>query len=289
MNSKLIKILICPKCHKPDTFDFSDNLVDCISCNNKIQIIHETLDFLKSKDNNFIDLPAKSPGKGSYFRKQNWKFNEKIAANLKPNQIVLEVGCGRGYYKPLFGENYIGTDISLRPAADFVCDLVDQKCLKDESVDVLLLNNVIEHVYDFFPLMENCVKSLKKNGLLIITVPYTSTLHQTPADYFRYTEFALKKIIEQLNLKINIFEAVYQPYTQLNRAYDIVIDSLPNGFKNQIAKNILHISKMLFNSSISFIKEFHPEGSISIMDSEKHKHKGPYSSPVGYQIIAEKN
>ena len=43
------------------------------------------------------------------------------------------------------------------------------------SIDIVYCNQVLEHIEDLFKVMNEIPRILKKDGLLIITVPYWSS------------------------------------------------------------------------------------------------------------------
>lgn len=134
-----------------------------------------------------------------------------FSKTLSAEQIVLEIGCGRGYFKPLF-ENYLGTDIKLTGASDFCCDLTQANPIKPESIDILLMNNLLEHVFEFDPLLSASFAILKPNGVLAIAVPFTGGIHYVPHDYWRYTHFGLAELARKHRFEIQRLEAVCHPY-----------------------------------------------------------------------------
>jgi len=150
MNPLLKKIIVCPKCIEPKSLNFSANSAICTACGFSYIIQKDILLLIDSKREDDLDnRPPKKPGTGSYWRRKNWEFNQNIAKELSSSDIVLEVGCGRGYFKPLFGKNYIGTDITIRKEVDFVADLIDSKCIRDESIDVLVFNDELFSLIGF--------------------------------------------------------------------------------------------------------------------------------------------
>lgn len=56
--------------------------------------------------------------------------------------------------------------------------LIEQKINSNEVYDVILLQNVLEHVLDPFALLQTISKLLTPNGLIIITVPNDFSLTQ---------------------------------------------------------------------------------------------------------------
>jgi 2-polyprenyl-3-methyl-5-hydroxy-6-metoxy-1,4-benzoquinol methylase len=100
-------------------------------------------------------------------RKKINYFIEKIPKD----RSVLEIGSGSGwvgnYLKENGWTNYTGIDIV--PPADIVGDIRNWKALglKEESFDVIIAFEVVEHVDCF----RECRALLKGGGMLLITTP----------------------------------------------------------------------------------------------------------------------
>lgn len=64
----------------------------------------------------------------------------------------------------------------------------------DESVDTVLLFNVLEHLYNYSLILSEIKRVLKTNGQLLGVVPFLVAYHPDPHDYWRYTKETLQKI-----------------------------------------------------------------------------------------------
>ena len=65
----------------------------------------------------------------------------------------------------------------------------------NEEFDVVLCVSVLEHVFDFKAALVNIRKALKPGGIAIISVPGFYPLHDQPADYWRFTEHSLRRLL----------------------------------------------------------------------------------------------
>ncbi len=136
---------------------------------------------------------------------------QKISERYFINGSLLDLGCGTMPYKDLILKNsgitnYIGVDIenpiyqkTLKPDCFWDGYKVP---LESSTFDNAILIEVLEHM----PKPENTLKELsrllKKDGNLLITVPFLWTLHDVPNDEFRYTPFALKRMLEENNFEV---------------------------------------------------------------------------------------
>lgn len=126
------------------------------------------------------------------------------------NEAVLDFGCGEKPYRSLFKtSNYIGVDVEISGhtkiegggTADVFYDgyiLPFQDC----SFDILISNQVFEHVIDFPLVFSECTRVLKQDGIMIMTVPLCSEEHEKPYDFRRFTIYGLKNVIKENNLEI---------------------------------------------------------------------------------------
>jgi len=74
--------------------------------------------------------------------------------------------------------------------------------IKDEVVDVVLCTEVIEHVYEFHQVLQEINRVLKKGGWLILTTPFSWGLHYEPNDYWRFTPYSLRRLLEERGFEV---------------------------------------------------------------------------------------
>lgn len=116
---------------------------------------------------------------------------------------LLDIGCGYMPYKPLLlspqssVEKYIGLDLIDNKYA--IPDLVwDGQTipLEEASVDCAIATEVFEHCPYPEIVIQEIYRVLKPGGTLFFTVPFIWNLHDVPHDEFRYTPFALERILD---------------------------------------------------------------------------------------------
>jgi SAM-dependent methyltransferase len=129
----------------------------------------------------------------------------------KSNQTLLDFGCGSKPYKSLvekYGVKYLGADLSIVSDIDIEIDIEGTLQLKDESVDILLSSQVLEHVYNTDKYLKECYRVLKPDGNLIITTHGHWVFHPDPNDYWRWTSQGLKEIIKKHSFEIEHFSGI---------------------------------------------------------------------------------
>lgn len=67
--------------------------------------------------------------------------------------------------------------------------------LDDSSVDIVLCNQVLEHVIDPIKSVAEIYRILKPNGYFIGSVPHVSPIHLEPYDFRRYTSLGIEQLL----------------------------------------------------------------------------------------------
>ncbi|MFW6149693.1 MAG: class I SAM-dependent methyltransferase [Atribacterota bacterium] len=196
------------------------------------------------------------------------KFIEKH--NNRCYGKLVDVGCGSKPYKEYFSciEKYIGIDIT--NTAEIIAD-AKLLPIKSNSVDCVLCNQLIEHDPEPSKIFVEIYRILKKGGILILSAPQMGRLHGEPHDYYRYTKWGLKYLLEKNSMEIELIE----PHGGFFRA----IGSHLNFFlldyfgKNKYIRYLIKHTIILFNNFIFTVLE-------KTIDWKK--------DTLGYNIIAKK-
>lgn len=114
---------------------------------------------------------------------------------------LLDVGCGTKPYRKLFHvDEYIGLEIDGEIArqlsrADF---FYDGKFFpfSSGSFNVVLTNQVLEHVFNPSSFLAEIHRVLTPDGVLLLTIPFVWDEHEQPYDYARYTTYGLQYLLE---------------------------------------------------------------------------------------------
>ncbi len=129
----------------------------------------------------FQSQVAKSDAKVTWEGQRLVRF---VGATVGPGTRVLDLGCGAApglRYFAALGVDAIGLDVApaaLRaartflPTARLVCaDLSAPLPLRDETADLIILREVIEHLTAVRPLLEECRRVLRVGGAVVLTTP----------------------------------------------------------------------------------------------------------------------
>jgi SAM-dependent methyltransferase len=112
-----------------------------------------------------------------------------LAAHVVHNGMaVLDFGCGHRPYEAIFtsaGAHYLGADFTGRP--DVVIDASGRLPAQDNSVDLLLSFQVLEHVRDLGTYFSEARRVLRQDGWMMLSTHGTWFYHPHPEDHRRWT------------------------------------------------------------------------------------------------------
>jgi SAM-dependent methyltransferase len=121
--------------------------------------------------------------------------------------ILVDLGCGEAPHKNYFLQyvnQYIGVDWTNtlhNSKADIISDLNKEIVVKDNFADTIISLSVMEHLCEPQIFLNESYRILKKDGTIILGVPWMWWIHEAPHDYFRYTPYGLKYMFEKAGYK----------------------------------------------------------------------------------------
>lgn len=139
-----------------------------------------------------------------------YEFLNAQFQQIKSESNVLTIGSGGEVNKLL--ESYAKSksfsvksfDIDPERNPDVLGDL----CIYDfghQKYDIVIIAEVLEHLYAPQLGIDNIFKILNSGGKLILTTPFILPLHDRPYDYFRFTKYGLAYLLRNFE-KIEIRE-----------------------------------------------------------------------------------
>lgn len=114
---------------------------------------------------------------------------------------VLELGSGRavnGTFPYSAGHLFDGCEEFVRSDVDPSLGhrTVDATTMEfTDEFDAVLCMSVLEHIYDYQRAVDNIRRALKSGGLLLAGLPFCFPLHDEPADYWRFTEHGIVRML----------------------------------------------------------------------------------------------
>lgn len=159
---------------------------------------------------NFINIDFSTENLDRFFiRKSILNFIQSNLYCMKGS--MLDVGCGQMPYREYIKKNttiskYTGLDINtaIEYSKDIKPDYTwDGKIIPFESCsyDTLMATEVLEHCPEPLSTLKEMQRVLKQGGYILLTVPYLWPLHETPHDEYRYTPYALNRLLQEAGFK----------------------------------------------------------------------------------------
>ena len=138
-----------------------------------------------------------------YFLQRDLDFLTRLAlANVVSiDSFWLDLGCGTQPYKNEFkNSKYIGIDVEISGRSEILKNpeiYFDGKNIpfKNNSFDGILSTQVLEHVSDIHQILHECNRVLKKNGVMITSVPFAYREHELPFDFRRFTQVGMEDLL----------------------------------------------------------------------------------------------
>ena len=155
-------------------------------------------------ENNFLNIKLTEESLAVYtVRKSLFRAIEHVVNEFEGT--LLDVGCGQMPYKEYIQKTnshvhkIIGLDLSSSSIHDTsVADIFwdgHTIPLSDHSVNSVMATEVLEHCFMPDQTLSEIYRVLSTNGVFFFTVPFLWPLHETPYDAYRYTPFAIEKLL----------------------------------------------------------------------------------------------
>lgn len=129
----------------------------------------------------------------------------KYITNCCGDKRLIDYGCGDVPYLPLFDgkiSQYVTCDIQTNPIAEVKISSDDKVPLPDNSFDIVLSVQVLEHVDDVNAYLAEANRLLKNHGLLLISTHGQWIWHPCPKDLRRWTIEGLSSVIEKSGFQL---------------------------------------------------------------------------------------
>jgi ubiquinone/menaquinone biosynthesis C-methylase UbiE len=116
---------------------------------------------------------------------------------------LLDVGCGSKPYREVFApyvSEHVGVDHADSPhgleSVDVAATAYDIP-LPSHSFDTVLMSELLEHLEAPGMALAEAHRLLAPGGWVILTTPFMWVVHEQPRDFFRYSPYGLRYLLEQ--------------------------------------------------------------------------------------------
>ena len=208
---------------------------------------------------------------------ETFNFN---SLNLKKIKKVIDVGCGNGRHLKSLGfrltdSEIVGIDQSVSEITKLNEEFSDSICkngntyrfitgdiremeIPDNSQDLVVCSEVLEHVPNFEAVLKECYRILKPGSVMLISVPayfpeslcwkYSKKYMQTPGGHIRiFKKNFLKERFEALNLKVfkqHREHALHSIYWILRARNNMEENDFLKSFHNLLVKQMFGQAKL---------------------------------------------
>ena len=203
-------------------------------------------------------------------------YNSNLRIHAKGK--LLDLGCGKvplyAAYREFVTENICidwGDTFHKNEYLDCELDITKKLPFCESEFDTIILSDVLEHIPIPEQLWKEMARILSGNGKIIMNVPFFYWLHEQPHDYYRYTEFALRRFVETSGLRLILLKP---------------IGGAPEVLADILAKNILRLPKL--GRSLAVVAQSITLGFIRTKLGKRVSEITSSHFPLVYFLIAEK-
>ena len=201
----IIKNIQCGRCR--GNLQFTGNACQCVECGKFYQVKGKTIIFTDttSRDQDISQMPDGLIFKLKFLVKKSPKLfyilnhvlgtfvgksAKKSIAYLSPGSLIVNIGSGAQTIRT----DVVNLDLTPYPGVAVVAD-VQQMPFKNNSVDALIAESLLEHVKYPELVVSEIQRVLKPGGLIYITTPFIIGWHSSPNDYYRWTTSGLRELL----------------------------------------------------------------------------------------------
>lgn len=124
------------------------------------------------------------------------KVRNALKGIFKSSDLILDVSCGENpYYHEGIKAKIICTDLRQTKKTHFIGNAM-RLPVKKEKFDGIININSLYYYNDPSMAAESFSHSLKKNGKLVLMMPFIYPIHDAPDDKYRFTKYGIIELLK---------------------------------------------------------------------------------------------
>jgi SAM-dependent methyltransferase len=125
---------------------------------------------------------------------------DRFLSQYASERLTLDIGCGVSRYRNLFPNRW-AIDVRLQYGVD-VCADAHALPFQDESFEIVLCTEVLEHVHNPQVMIDEAYRVLKRGGRCILSTRFCYPIHDAPNDLYRFTRYGLGHLFEKWKIEL---------------------------------------------------------------------------------------
>jgi SAM-dependent methyltransferase len=217
------------------------------------------------------------------------RFVARAGEAVQPGERVLDAGSGRAPYRKLFAHadyetaDFVAVKGKKYAPPDYVCDLA-RIPVEDGRFDHVLLTQVLEHIPEPAAVLGELNRVLKPGGTLWLTAPLFYAEHERPYDFYRYTRYGLRHLLEAAGFAVREIDWMEGYLGTLSYQARLLSRSLPASPRDYGGG--LRGLALACGAKLSKRAARHAANGLASLDL-RHKFVGK-GLPKNYQVVATK-
>lgn len=147
-----------------------------------------------------------------------------MVETLSLNGLTLDLGSSRtrvasyasyyDHFKDFEQAEIVTVDVVKDNRPHVLANLEQGLPFRDNSVQCVIMFNLLEHIYHYQNLCSEVHRVLDKGGICYIFVPFVHRIHENPHAYFRYSKEALSHLLREAGFyDVTIESLGFGPFT----------------------------------------------------------------------------
>jgi SAM-dependent methyltransferase len=199
-----------------------------------------------------------------------------IFAPIFHKQQVVSVDCVVDTSDARWGAqaSWLEDDRCIRWRPDYVNGISDLKDIHSESMDYVIVPNVVHHEDKQDQMFQEFARVLKKGGKCLIFEGLVRELHHMPDDYIRYTHEGMKLMFEKNGLKYDSHELGTGVFDVIAYVWQNAFEYLPEELREEKMK-------WFYEEHFPYLQELDKKYRKNLVKPDK-------AFPMGYIVWAHK-